>query len=108
MFLQSANGGILLRKCPRLHIEFAILVKKCLQPHIKSVIFVKKYLQPHIKSVILVKKCPLLHVEIGIFSFKFLLKKLLGDVNCFAIPVGEDISSFRLISQCPLYEFVIK
>jgi len=49
MFLQSANGGILLRKCPRLHIEFAILVKKCLQPHIKSVILVKKFHLPSVK-----------------------------------------------------------
>jgi len=81
----------LLRKCPRLHIEFAILVRKCLQPHIKSVILVRKCLQPHIKSVILVKKCPLLHMEMGIFFVKILVKKLLGDVNCFAIPFGEDI-----------------
>ena len=92
MFLQSANGGILLRKCPRLHIEFAIFVRKC--PRL------------HIEFTILVRKCPLLHMEMGIFFVKILLKKLKRDVNCSAIPVGEDISSFKLIFRCPLYEFV--
>jgi hypothetical protein len=94
MFLQSANGGILLRKCPRLHIKTAIWVKKYPRLHIEFAIWVKKY--------------PLLRMEMGIFFVKFPLKKLLGDVDCFAIPVGEDILFFKLIFRCPFYEFVIK
>ena len=73
MFLQSANGGILLRKCPRLHIEFAILVRKCSRLHIKF--------------AILVKKCPRLHAVMRIFSVKIFLKKLLGDVDFSLLPI---------------------
>ena len=75
MFLQSANEGILLRKCPRLHIEFAILVKKCLRLHIEF--------------AILVKKCPRLHAAMSIFSAKFFLEILVTSVDFSFVSVAE-------------------
>lgn len=63
MFLQSANGGILVRKCPRLHIEF----------------------------VILVKKCSLLYAVMRIFSVKFLLEIFVTSVDLSFVSIAENL-----------------
>ena len=108
MFLQSAEEGILLRKCPRLHIEFAIWVKKYLRLHIEFAIWVKKCPLSHAGTYIFLTLCRLSHAGIRIFSVKFTLEILVREVNFLLLPVGEDILSFKLIFRCPLYEFVYK
>ena len=45
-------------------------------------------------------------MEMGIFFVKFLVKKLLGDVDFSLLPVDENLLSIKLIIRLPDFDFL--